>query len=422
METTKSQMILLTVIFLMLLQSSCLQKKPNQKIDKNVLKPYPHIINMSEGFKNASQIKLSDIADSIDYIVLSKDKQELIGEISKIQFTNEYIYLRNSKSHFIMRFDITGRYLNSYGSIGRGPTEYLPGSPFTTTPNDDKLIIFKSTMDSYLTFHTNGDYLYSKNFPVSRTLFDSRSISDSTFLCTFIYVGSVMKDYILNSINCSAGIFDLNGNQVELIDHPLKNKEISESNIRNIVSMAPSITYFDNRIVLMPEGDTIYEIDSKSISKGYIADWGNIPHKKTNEELYLRGASSSNNASIWSLILETYDRTFFRVLRGNENYLFEYNKITGTTRSMKSDPYNFGFINDLDGGANIYPYYNNRAGDIWISSEDSYNFKEKHSQEFLNESIAVFPEMKEKLKTFVNNLKHDDNPVIEIVYLRKHPF
>lgn len=88
---------------------------------------------------------------------------------------------------------------------------------------------------------------------------------------------------------------------------------------------------------------------------------------------------------------------------------------------MKSEPDNFGFINDLDGGANIYPYYNNRAGDIWIIEEDSYVFKEKHSPEFLNESMAVFPEMKEKLKTFSNNLKQDDNPVIKIVYLKKYP-
>ena len=32
---------------------------------------------------------------------------------------------------------------------------------------------------------------------------------------------------------------------------------------------------------------------------------------------------------------------------------------------MKEDPGNLGFVNDLDGGANFYPYYTNRAGDIW---------------------------------------------------------
>ena len=276
-------------------------------------------------------------------------------------------------------------------------------------------------MDSYMTFESNGNYVETIDFPVSRTMSDFRSLSDSVFLCTFYYIGSLMKVYILNSINCSAGLFDLNGNPIKLLEHPLKNVDISESDARNVVSMAPSVTFFDNRIVLMPAGDTIYEIDSSSIFKGYSIDWGNIPHKQSNEELYFRQTISSNKASIWSLILETYDRTYLRVSKGNEYYLFEYNKTTESTRSMILDSDNLGFINDIDGGVDLFPYYNNRAGDIWITYEDAYSFKEQHSSEFLDRSIAVYPEMKEKLKTFTNNLKRDDNPVLKIVYLKKNP-
>jgi hypothetical protein len=78
-----------------------------------------------------------------------------------------------------------------------------------------------------------------------------------------------------------------------------------------------------------------------------------------------------------------------------------------------------GFINDLDGGDSFYSYYTNRTGDIWIIEEDAFSFKEKNSPEFLDKSEAVYPEMKEKLKTFTDNLKQDDNPVLKIVYLKK---
>lgn len=418
-KTLKFPGVIPAVFFIILLAANCTNRKTTLGTDKAVVLPYPHIIDMNEGFSNPSEIKLSEIADSIRYVVLSKDKQELIGDISKIQISDDYIYLRSSSDGLVKRFDMTGKFLNSFGNTGRGPKEYLPGSVSSTSVNDDKVFIFRSAMDSYLVFESNGNYVETVDFPVSRTMFDFRSLSDSVFLCTFFYIGSIMKDNISNPFNCSAGLFDFNGNPVKLIDHPLKNADISKSDAGNMVSMAPSITFFDNRIVLMPDGDTIYEIDSKSIFPGYVLNWGNIPHNQSNEDFFYIQSGPSDKASVWSLILETWDRTFFRVTRGTEYYIFEYDKITGSTRSMAIERDN-GFINDLDGGDSFYPYYTNRNGDIWIIEEDAFSFKEKNSPEFLKQSEAVYPEMKERLKTFEANLKQDDNPVLKIVYLKRH--
>ena len=81
---------------------------------------------------------------------------------------------------------------------------------------------------------------------------------------------------------------------------------------------------------------------------------------------------------------------------------------------------NFGLINDLDGGADYFPYWTNRAGNIWIVNEDAYNFKEKQSDEYLSKSVAINPANKEKLRNFLTDLKIDDNPVLKIVYLKKY--
>lgn len=422
MRTTKCLKlpeVIFVVFFIIMLAASCTNKKTAQGTNEISVLPYPHIIDMNEGFSNPAEIKLSEIADSIRYVVLSKDKQELIGDISKIQISDNYIYLRSGSDGLVKRFDMTGKFLNSFGNTGRGPKEYLPGSVYSTSSNDDKIFIFRSVMDSYLVFESNGNYVETIDFPVSRTLFDFRSLSDSAFLCTFFFIGSIMKDYTENPFNCSAGLFDFNGNPLKLIEHPLKNADISESDARNMVSMAPSITFFDNRIILIPDGDTIYEINSKSIFPGYVINWGNIPHNQSKEDFFFRQSGPSNKASIWSLILETYDRTFFRVTRGTEYYIFEYNKTSGRVRSMTFER-DKGFINDLDGGDSFFPYYTNRTGDIWIIEEDAFSFKEKNSPEFLDKSEAVYPEMKEKLKTFADDLKQDDNPVLKIVYLKKH--
>jgi hypothetical protein len=80
---------------------------------------------MEKGLENNDQLKLSEIADSIKYAVLSKDRKVLIGSLGRLQMTDNYIYI-NSEG-LVMRFDLTGRFLNSYGGIGRGPEEYLAG-------------------------------------------------------------------------------------------------------------------------------------------------------------------------------------------------------------------------------------------------------------------------------------------------------
>lgn len=400
------------VIFLITLSLSCCSDNNRSA----AVYKYPHVINIEEGFKNASEIRLSEIADSISYVILSNVDQVPIGGIGKIQLTDNSIYLRE-RSGLIMRFDRTGKFLNSFGKTGRGPLDYLPGSVYTITP-DEKVHIFRSPLDSYLIFDPDGNYVRTRKFKVPRTIFDFTCLSDSAFMCTFLYVGALMKDYMPGEINWSAGIFNPSGNPLQVIEHPLKNAGITKSDIQAVASNAPSLTFFDHRAVIMPKGDTIYEVSADSIFPGYIINWGQVPHKEGNE-LHFRQAVSSGKTGIGSIILETSYKTFIRVNRGEDTYIFEYDKTTGKTRSMLEDPENSGFINDLDGGINFYPYYTNRAGDIWVIDEDAYSFKQEHSPDFLSQSVSVSPGNKEKLKAFIQKVKDDDNPVLRIVYLKK---
>jgi hypothetical protein len=406
----------LLILFLILIACAN-QRKKNADVSDSV-KPYPHIINMEEGLKTTSLIKLSDIADSIKYIVLSKDKKVLIGSPWRLQLTNNEIYILSEG--LLMRFDFAGNYLNSFGSIGRGPEEYLRGSVYSTTPSNDKVLILRSMMQDYLLYKTDGTYIGKNEISYSRNLFEFASISDSLFLFTFWFHGAFMKADILSETTCTAGLFDLAGKPLRVIEHPLRNKKVSEEELTGILSQPPLFTFFDNRIVLAPVGDTIYEIDQKKIIPGFIINWGTLPHKQSLEDLYFRQTESSNKVSNHNQVFETVANAYFRVNRMNDSFIFEYDKFTGLSRSMSVDEKNSGLINDLDGGADYFPYWTNREGDIWITEEDAIIFKERNSEKLLSESVAVNPDMKEKLRNFLANLKIDDNPVLKIVYLKKY--
>ena len=404
-------------ILVLLILISCSNRKIKNDGDTEHVKPYPHFMNMSEGLKNTTQLKLSEIADSIKYVVLSKDKQILLGSVRSVQLTDSNIYLKSD--NLVMRFSLSGRFLNSIGSLGRGPEEYLPGSGYTINPKIENVIIHRSMMNSYLIFKPDGSYIGERDFSTPRTMYAFSSISDSVFLCTFFYVGAIMKDYIENSINWLAGLFDHGGSPLKVLDHPLKNIDISKTEINKISSRTPAFTFFDHRAVLSPIGDTIYEADKDSISPGFIFDWGSLPHKQSIEELYFSQTTPGNKVVISIPVFETATKLFFRGSRNmNDNFIFEYDKVTGSCRSMITGSGNFEFINDLDGGSGYFPYWTNRKGDIWIVSEDANIFKEKHSEEFLSKSVAFYPERKRKLRAFIYDLKMDDNPVLKIVYLK----
>jgi hypothetical protein len=418
MKTTISKLKIGLLISLIPLAICCSNRKNTSKEDAYFIKPYPHVIKMTEGMQNNAQIKLSEIADSIKYIILSKDKKVIIGSTRSIQMSKSNIFLKSD--NLVMRFDMTGKYLNSFGKLGRGPEEYLAGSVFSTTPNFDKVLILRSMMYDYLTFKPDGEYISKNEITYSRNLYDFTCISDSTILMTFWFIGSFMNEDVLKSMPGVAGLYNLNGKPIKIIESPLKNKAIETNDLKRVISSNPTFTYFDNRVVLSTEGDTIHEVDKNSIIPGFILDWGQTPHNQTTEELYYRQSGQSNKVINYMPLIETTAKAFFRGRNMNDYFIFEYDKITGKCRSMITDQDNLGFINDLDGGANFYPYWTNRTGNVWILEQDAYSFKEKHNNEFLSNSIALYPAMKKKLREFVDSLKQDDNPVLLIVYLKNY--
>ena len=408
---------LLMLLLSILLFWNCTNQKKSGNTETEQIMPYPHTINMSEALQNKTKLKLSDIADSINYIVLAKDKSVLIGNAGKIQMNDRNIFVKSE--NLIMRFDLSGKFLNYFGKIGRGPEEYLPGSPYSTTPGFEKVMVLRSMMYDYLTYYTNGDYIEKKEISYPRNLFDFTCISDSTVLMTFWFLGSFMKEEVFKEMSAVAGIYDMEGNPIKFIEHPLKNKSISKSDLKRVVSQNPTFTYFDNRVVLSLEGDTIYEITKDSIFPGFIFSWGHLPHKNSIEEIYFRQSEPSNNATYFGSLLETSKKAYIHGKNMDEYYLIEYDKVTGHNRSMSVDIRNSGFNNDLDGGENYFPYWTDRSGSVWIFVEDAFSFKQKHSDDFLSGSSAKYPHLKEKLKNFRDNLRQDDNPVLKIVYLKK---
>jgi hypothetical protein len=400
---------------------SCNSEKTEVSNLQAVVKPYPHVINIKEGYDNHAQIKLSSIADSIKYIVLSKEKDVIISAFPFLQMTDSDIYI-NFRG-LIYRFALSGKFLNTIGKIGRGPKEYMSGSPFAISPYSNTVFVKRNYTDDYISYKSSGEFIGKISLKKSDNVWEFRCLSDSIFVYTFNYI--FMREKSLDDI-ILCGLFNKKGDKIQVIEHPAKKTSLDVDNSRLGIP-PPGFTFYNNEVVLSYL-DTVYKISANSISAGFIFNWGDIPHRQSFEELYYIQTEPSKKVTKWGQFLETHGKAYFILEDPNEHYLFEYDKITGTTKSMLSGPaqnlsldndLDIGFINDLDGGVNYYPKWTNNSGDIWIDWDDAFNFKKVHNKDFLSISNAAYPDRKKDLTEFLNYLNEDDNPVLKIVYLKK---
>ena len=100
-------------------------------------------------------LNLSSFVDTIEFIPLETNDENLIGSIERILYWNEKYYIRTTQGRLhgkLSVFDKTGKYLWGLNRIGNGPGEYPELKEFAITENGNitatsyrKIINYDST-------------------------------------------------------------------------------------------------------------------------------------------------------------------------------------------------------------------------------------------------------------------------------------
>lgn len=75
--------------------------------------------------ERSSRLKLSQFVDSVIVIPLETNASALIGQIGKIQFFKDRLYIQDDLANSILVFDKRGRFVERLSRIGLGPGEYI---------------------------------------------------------------------------------------------------------------------------------------------------------------------------------------------------------------------------------------------------------------------------------------------------------
>ncbi|GHT61444.1 hypothetical protein AGMMS50239_12360 [Bacteroidia bacterium] len=118
-------------------------------------------------------LPLDSIIDTIEYVKLATNDENLIGEISQILLTDSLIIVTDKEiAKSIYVFDSNGNFKNKIGQMGQGPAEYVEISHVAMVPNKDQIAIIDRPQKKVHYFNYLGNYEYSERFPFMLRYFE----------------------------------------------------------------------------------------------------------------------------------------------------------------------------------------------------------------------------------------------------------
>ena len=218
-------------------------------------------------------LNLSSFADTIEFIPLETNDENLIGDVERIIYRNGKYYIRTTQGMLhgkLSVFDKTGKYLWGLNRIGNGPGEYPELKEFAITENGN---ITAASYRKIINYDSTGVFL---------------SENKTDFLgFEFVYIGN--DNYIVldcNAVQHGNNLFSIIDSKGNIKKRIFKQSEL-ESKRNGLIVTWRSLSLFKSNLYFMPPYcDTIYSMDNKkNIKRLYYIDYHNknIPAKLFDE-------------------------------------------------------------------------------------------------------------------------------------------
>ncbi len=374
--------------------------------EKNIKTQYDSTPIVIE-WKNNQQILLSDIVDSIAYIPLETTDKSLIGRISKVVCTNEYIYILDSdisKSVFV--FDHLGQFISVINNIGKGPGEFMNIDDFCCNTKGE-VFIYDTRLHKVIKFEISGEFTGQEIKIDFGADFISYLDSTKTFLFYSCYRQEEDRHNVIET-NQKGKII----NRYMQFDKSAKKDNLAMMPVTNFSHLNVStISFFEIF------SNNVYFYDDKQIQSKYQFDFGsaNLPAnfltKDRNEIVYRdRNSGIPKEYAILANVQENKSHIFYRVIKGYGVAQGIYSKESGNNKVgfatydlQHPEQYSSPIKNDVNNCPNFafYGLHNNGFCSVIEISE-----------------IKSIHHIDRKLKVLSEKLSAEDNPVLMMFYLK----
>jgi hypothetical protein len=391
------------------------------------------IIDFESNVSNFKPVKLSELADVLEYIALETTPGLLLEEIKYLDISGDKIAVADK--NVCLLFDSKGKFISQTGRYGNGPGEYTHISQIRIVNNS--ILIPDAGKDNIQFYNAEGEYLYSVKAPgeFSPSIHSRNFISD-TDTTFFIRIPnrSGSEPYRI-------ALFDKNGHVIQ------KYRNTSYFNRQKPVFGTSDVSaqfyklkdkiYYKEML-----NDTIWQIEDDNLRVGHVILMGKygfsikdkelpmpVWHKKLADECIDVGYVFECNRYIYFMFnfLLQYPFTYFRksnIPSGKAPYEIlglydkkEDNFFLVNPSYKEGQPEPTGIENDMDGGVNIMPRYIIKDT-LMVSWVNAYELKIYVASNAFKNSTPKYPEKKKELEQLAGRLSENDNPVLMMVKLK----
>lgn len=410
------------------------------------------VIDVAGGLGTYRQVPMSEHVSEVEYIPLETGKDFMIDESKNFNLiaTTDRIFVAGLEYCYV--FTRQGKFVCKVGSMGRGPGEYNIVAGITV--NEESRIVYLDSVYELLEYSWNGEFIRSIEKPMREEAdaFGGGVITDEIAL--------LRDNLFLGNIENNTGdepnrwvLFDDIGTTVKAFPQPIRlNKETgfssgmfgaSEPFVRSGVAWVKEILNdtlykIDHSLDLVPK--LVFDLGRYAFPRGEMLTYGNI------DEFRERSVNLMEGTNIPMIITDKYlffsanvgkdIQSAFNVPDGVERTMnfqgqqYQHND-TGTvlglydfadnrTVFLDRDPISrrFGLVNDIDGGLSFWPRCYTYDDEL-VQVLSAFEMKDVLTEEYFAAHPAKDPAAHKRLRTLLENLKEDDNPVIVIAKLKK---
>jgi hypothetical protein len=390
----KAFKLFLLIIFLLIIVNCKKQKKNNNQL------VVFDLINPSQ----TSIVKLSELGiNDIQYIPLETASNSLIQKISKIKIVNNSIFLCDYNCK-VSQFKLDGSFINLVGTLGKGPSEYLCATDLAIDTQHQSIYICSIGENKLYNYSFSGEFIKSIPCP-----YITRKIHylDKSIFC-----------YSLNMGNNAENVFNIISNDGTLIKSFPNKYNYRNTKFRGGF-LEEFLLYTFNGGLYAKEiySDTVFVLKNNEFEPAYVIDHGG-------KTISVEAREEINNFETFLKTSKRYSQEINLFEFGNFIYSeFKYDeKGFGFIGSWdKSSRFlidlDYGFINDIDGGSNVW-FKTTKDDDTIISWIDAFKLKAYVASEAFKNSNPKYPEKKKELEKLANSLDENDNPVLMLVKLK----
>jgi hypothetical protein len=122
-----------------------------RSINADTVIPINHENINKEDIEHASKY-----VEEIQYVPLETNETNIIGDVTKVVFSQKHIYIYDRQTNNLYQFDREGNYIRKIATMGSGPMEYMRIVSFSVDPETEHIAIYCEIKQSIIEFTSEG--------------------------------------------------------------------------------------------------------------------------------------------------------------------------------------------------------------------------------------------------------------------------